>query len=115
MTHSNSLTQIRKLLLLILVLLSDGVLLSQQPRTSKDVEFGTVEDFIADLEAVRNEKLKFYNSTDPNSHYPLSIHQSLWDKNIKLSLPYRRKQKATGVDDKFIVDAFGLSTTGLMH
>lgn len=113
MTHSVT-TQVCKLLLLIFVVLSDGALLSQQP-TSKTVEFETVEDFIADLDNVRNEKLKFYNSTDPNSRFPLSMHQSLWDKNIKLSLLYRSERNAKGVDDLFVVDAFGLSTTRLMH
>ena len=108
----------RHLLLLIFILLGDGVLSSQQPGASKSFKLAEIEDFVSDPQAVRDEKVKFHKAIDPNAHYPLSKHQSLWDENVELRLSYRPitpQQKADSDEGKFTIDAFGLSVTGLMH
>lgn len=106
------------LAIIVALFLNSEVLLSQQPRTSSNVKFETVEDFVSDQGLVRSEKLKFYKSSDPNSRYSLDMHQALWDNNIKIILPYRHvgpQQETRGVLASFKIDAFGLSTTNLMH
>ena len=108
----------RQFLCLIFILLCNARLLSQQPKTSENVKFESVEDFILNPEAVREEKLKFYKTTDPSGRYSLEKHQLLWDKNIKLSLTYKPvdgQQKSNDSNVKLKIDAFGLSTTKLMH
>jgi hypothetical protein len=106
----------RHFMLMLLCFVSNDVLLSQQPPRS--IKFETVAELVADQEFVRNEKLKFYKSSDPNGRYTLGMHQLLWDENIKFSLPFKHRdsqRKADGVDDNFKIDAFGMSTTKLIH
>jgi hypothetical protein len=81
-----------ELLLLIFIVLSDGILLSQQPRTSKDAKFETVEDFIADQEAVRHAKLKFYKLTDPHGRFPLTQAICGFNRKIAGCTPMSRPQ-----------------------
>ncbi len=105
----------RHLFLLLFVLAGDGVLWSQQPGNPKNVKLAEIEDFVSNPQAVRDEKVKFHKALDPNGHYPLSKHQSLWDDHVELRLSYRpntSQQKAESDERKFTIEAFGLSTVG---
>lgn len=75
------------LAIIVALFLNSEVLLSQQPRTSSNVKFETVEDFVSDQGLVRSEKLKFYKSSDPNSRYSLDMHQCFGTTTSRLSCP----------------------------
>jgi hypothetical protein len=102
-----------------------GIVLSSQIAAAqeKTPTPNSVQEYLSDTEAIRNEKLKFYKKVDPFNRISFAMHELLWSKNIKLSLAYDpTKYQDKGVRDnqpnsvdKFKIDEIAISTTVLIH
>ncbi len=108
-----------RLAIALTIFLLHGVVTAQDQKTSRP-KFLTAEGFLSNADLVQNEKQKFVKELDPANRFSLDQHQRLWSNNIILKLPVSNslsqpRTERIGDDAELKIDAFGLSTTGLIH